>query len=57
MGKKNQPETPPLRVVLDSNVVVSALLFRQGELACPAQIDAAIEGNYLLPRLVAIAQW
>ncbi|MBI1990389.1 MAG: putative toxin-antitoxin system toxin component, PIN family [Betaproteobacteria bacterium] len=33
MGKKNQPETPPLRVVLDSNVAVSALLFRHGELA------------------------
>ena len=33
MGKKTQPETPPLRVVLDSNVVVSALLFRHGELA------------------------
>ena len=33
MGKKNRPETSPLRVVLDSNVVVSALLFRQGELA------------------------
>ena len=33
MGKKIQIETPPLRVVLDSNVVVSALLFRRGELA------------------------
>lgn len=33
MGKKNQPETRPLRVVLDSNVVVSALLFRHGRLA------------------------
>jgi uncharacterized protein len=33
MGKKNHSKTPPLRVVLDSNVVVSALLFRHGELA------------------------
>jgi len=33
VGKKDRSETSPLRVVLDSNVVVSALLFRQGELA------------------------
>jgi putative PIN family toxin of toxin-antitoxin system len=46
MGKKTQPETPPLRVVLDSNVVVSALLFRQGELAW---LRASWQSGHFIP--------
>ena len=46
MGKKTQPETPTLRVVLDSNVVVSALLFRQGKLAW---LRASWQSGHFIP--------
>lgn len=46
MGKKNRPATPPLKVVLDSNVVVSALLFRHGELAW---LRAAWQSGHFIP--------